>query len=72
MRLEHAERGEPEGVQVLLEAADVLLPDAQVVQQVARAVVEVRLDGVELAGVDGLERERPLAQGAQRREGTFE
>ena len=46
--LEHAERRQPEGMQVLLEAADVGLADAQVVQQVAGTVAVVRLDRLDV------------------------
>ena len=49
-------------MQVPLQRPDVLLPHAQVVQQVARALAIARLDLGDLAGVLGLELKRAFAQ----------
>ena len=65
VRLEDAERRKPERMQVVLQAADVALAEAQVMKQVAGAVPVMRLDGIDLAGVCRLELERAVAQVAE-------
>ena len=63
--LEHAERRQSEGMQVVLQAADVGLADAEVVQQVAGAVAVMRLDRLDVGCVRRFECERAVAQVAQ-------
>ncbi len=72
VRLEDAQRGEPQRVQVMLQLADVALANAQVVQEVARAVGVSRIDDIDrarmlLGKTDGL-----VAQVAQRRQGALD
>ena len=65
VRLEDAERRKPERMQVVLQAADVALAEAQVMKQVPGAVPVMRLDGINVAGVCRLELERAVAQVAE-------
>ncbi len=65
VRLEHAERRQPQGLQVVLQAADIGLADAQVVQQVAGAAAVVRFDRLDVGCVRRFECKRTVTQVAQ-------
>ncbi len=72
MRLEHAERGQPERRQVALEVADVVIADAQVVQQVARARPVDGLDQRQLVGEMLLQARGLIAEEGQRGDQSLE
>ena len=59
-------------MQVVLERADVLLPDAEVVQEVARALAESQLDCCDFVGMLRFEREGTLPQVTGRGQRAFE
>jgi len=49
-------------MEVALDRPDILLPDAQVMEQVTRALAKLRLDVAKFIDVGFLETQRPVAQ----------